>query len=122
MPLQLMRRPVTVCLTSDEVRVLHEGQVLATLQDHDLRLERLKKLSQREELTNQYRKALADRERDVLDLMAQGLSNTAIAERMSLSTRTVESHVRSIMTKMDLWEDPAGNRRVQAVIRWLDQH
>ncbi|HEY5113983.1 MAG TPA: LuxR C-terminal-related transcriptional regulator [Nakamurella sp.] len=65
--------------------------------------------------------ALADRERDVLDLMAQGLSNTAIAERMSLSTRTVESHVRSIMTKLDLWEDPAGNRRVQAVIRWLDQ-
>jgi len=65
--------------------------------------------------------ALADRERDVLDLMAQGLSNTAIAERMSLSTRTVESHVRSIMTKLDLWEDPAGNRRVQAVIRWLNQ-
>ena len=65
--------------------------------------------------------ALADRERDVLDLMAQGLSNTAIAERMSLSPRTIESHVRSIMTKLDLWEDPAGNRRVQAVIRWLDQ-
>lgn len=65
--------------------------------------------------------ALANRERDVLNLMTQGLSNVAIAERMSLSTRTVESHVRSIMTKLDLWEDPAGNRRVQAVIRWLDQ-
>jgi DNA-binding NarL/FixJ family response regulator len=65
--------------------------------------------------------ALAERETDVLDLMAQGLSNAAIAERLSLSTRTVESHVRSIMTKLDLWEDPAGNRRVQAVIRWLDQ-
>jgi hypothetical protein len=34
----------------------------------------------------------------------------------------VEAHVRAIMTKLDLWEDPAGNRRVQAVIRWLDQH
>lgn len=66
--------------------------------------------------------ALAERERDVLELMAQGLSNSAIADRLALSPRTVESHVRSIMTKLDLWEDPAGNRRVQAVIRWLDQH
>ena len=65
---------------------------------------------------------LADRERDVLELMAQGMSNSAIAERLNLSARTVESHVRSIMTKLDLWEDPAGNRRVRAVIRWLDQH
>ncbi|MEO7060472.1 MAG: response regulator transcription factor [Lapillicoccus sp.] len=65
--------------------------------------------------------ALADRERLVLELMAQGLSNSAIADRLTLSARTVESHVRSIMTKLDLWEDPAGNRRVQAVIRWLDQ-
>jgi DNA-binding NarL/FixJ family response regulator len=63
--------------------------------------------------------SLADRERAVLELMAQGLSNAAIAERLTLSARTVESHVRSIMTKLDLWEDPAGNRRVQAVIRWL---
>ncbi len=66
--------------------------------------------------------ALGDRERAVLELMAQGLSNVAIADRLTLSGRTVESHVRSIMTKLDLWEDPTGNRRVQAVIRWLDQH
>jgi len=50
--------------------VVHEGQVLATLQDHDLRLERLKKLSQREELTNQYRKALADREPPKVEIAA----------------------------------------------------
>jgi DNA-binding NarL/FixJ family response regulator len=66
-------------------------------------------------------RALADREKDVLELMAQGMSNSAIAHRLNLSARTVESHVRSIMTKLDLWEDPSGNRRVQAVIRWLDQ-
>lgn len=66
--------------------------------------------------------SLADRERAVLELMAQGLSNAAIATHLTLSSRTVESHVRSIMTKLDLWDDPAGNRRVQAVIRWLDQH
>jgi DNA-binding NarL/FixJ family response regulator len=72
--------------------------------------------------TLEHFQALADRERAVLELMAQGLSNAAIADRLNLSARTVESHVRSIMTKLDLWEDPAGNRRVQAVIRWLDQH
>ncbi len=65
--------------------------------------------------------ALADRERAVLELMARGLSNSAIAERLTLSARTVESHVRAIMTKLDLWEDPGGNRRVLAVIRWLDR-
>ncbi|MET3804293.1 DNA-binding NarL/FixJ family response regulator [Nakamurella sp. UYEF19] len=64
---------------------------------------------------------LADRERTVLELMAQGLSNVAIADRLVLSARTVESHVRSILTKLDIWDDPAGNRRVQAVIQWLDQ-
>lgn len=64
---------------------------------------------------------LADREKSVLELMAQGLSNTAIADRLVLSARTVESHVRSILTKLDIWDDPAGNRRVQAVIQWLDQ-
>lgn len=64
---------------------------------------------------------LADRERTVLELMAQGLSNAAIAEQLVLSARTVESHVRSILTKLDIWDDPAGNRRVQAVIQWLDQ-
>jgi DNA-binding NarL/FixJ family response regulator len=57
----------------------------------------------------------------VLELMAQGRSNPAIAEQLSLSPRTVESHVRSIMTKLDIWEDPTGHRRVQAVIRWLDR-
>jgi len=66
--------------------------------------------------------SLAERERAVLELMAQGMSNAAIADQMTLSGRTVESHVRSIMTKLDLWDDPAGNRRVQAVIQWLDQH
>ena len=64
--------------------------------------------------------ALSDRERDVLDLMAQGLSNQAIGERLYVSPKTVESHVRSIFLKLDLPEEPSGNRRVQAVVRWLD--
>jgi DNA-binding NarL/FixJ family response regulator/class 3 adenylate cyclase len=63
--------------------------------------------------------ALTDREREVLDLMAQGLSNQAICERLFLSPKTVETHVRSIFTKLGLPEDSHGNRRVQAVIQWL---
>lgn len=50
--------------------IVQDGQVLATLQDHDLRLDRLKKLSQREELTNQYRKALADRDPPKVEIAA----------------------------------------------------
>jgi multidrug resistance efflux pump len=53
--------------------VVHDGQVLATLQDHDLRLERLKHLSHREELNNQYRKALADRDAPKVEIAAAQL-------------------------------------------------
>jgi DNA-binding NarL/FixJ family response regulator/class 3 adenylate cyclase len=63
--------------------------------------------------------SLTDREREVLALMAQGMSNSAISARLFLSPKTVETHVRSIFTKLDLVDDSDGNRRVQAVVRWL---
>jgi DNA-binding NarL/FixJ family response regulator len=63
--------------------------------------------------------SLSDREREVLDLMAQGLSNQAICGRLYLSQKTVETHVRSIFTKLDIPENSQGHRRVQAVIQWL---
>ncbi len=62
---------------------------------------------------------LSDRERQVLQLMAQGLANQAISDRLYLSTKTIETHVRSIFIKLGLPDDTAGNRRVQAVIQWL---
>jgi len=62
---------------------------------------------------------LTDREREVLGLMAQGRSNAAIAGELYMSPKTVESHVRSIFTKLDLAENPEEHRRVTAVIRWL---
>lgn len=62
---------------------------------------------------------LTDREREVLDYMAQGRSNAAIAEEIHCSAKTLETHIRSIFTKLDLRADPADHRRVAAVVRWL---
>jgi DNA-binding NarL/FixJ family response regulator/class 3 adenylate cyclase len=63
---------------------------------------------------------LTEREQEVLTLMAQGLSNQAISDTMNLSPKTIESHVRAIFTKLDLPDDSHGNRRVRAVLQWLD--
>ncbi len=63
--------------------------------------------------------ALTDRELEVLDLMAQGFSDRGIAERLYVSVKTVETHVRHILTKLDLPVNTAENRRVLAVITYL---
>jgi DNA-binding NarL/FixJ family response regulator len=64
---------------------------------------------------------LTARERRVLELMARGLSNQALAEELYLSPKTVEGHVRNIFTKLDLHPDDRENRRVLAVLRFLRQ-
>ena len=66
-------------------------------------------------------KQLSDRERDVLSLMAQGRTNLGIAAQLFLSDRTVESHVTSILMKLGIPDDSADNRRVLAVLAYL-QH
>jgi DNA-binding NarL/FixJ family response regulator len=63
--------------------------------------------------------ALSERERDVLGLLAQGRSNAGIGAELFLSPKTIETHVRSIFSKLDLRESPEGNRRVLAVLRHL---
>ena len=63
--------------------------------------------------------ALTDRERDVLELMAEGLTNSGIAKRLFLSERTVEAHVRHLFTKLSLPETEDGHRRVLAVLAHL---
>lgn len=62
---------------------------------------------------------LTEREREVLSLMAEGLTNSAIARRLVLTERTVESHVRSVLMKLDLPEAEGAHRRVLAVIAYL---
>jgi DNA-binding NarL/FixJ family response regulator len=63
--------------------------------------------------------SLTAREREVLGLMAEGRSNTAIARHLVVSEGAVEKHVRNIFTKLDLPPDEDINRRVLAVLAFL---
>ena len=63
---------------------------------------------------------LSEREREVLELMAEGLTNSAIAKRLFLSERTVEAHVRNVMMKLDIPQGEDGHRRVLAVLAHLN--
>jgi DNA-binding NarL/FixJ family response regulator len=62
---------------------------------------------------------LTEREKDVLTLMAEGRSNAAIAGRLYVSDKAVDKHITSIFSKLDLPPAPDDNRRVLAVLAWL---
>jgi DNA-binding NarL/FixJ family response regulator len=63
--------------------------------------------------------SLTDREREVLGLMAEGLTNAGIGQRLYLSERTVEAHVRHVLMKLDIPDGEHAHRRVLAVLAHL---
>jgi DNA-binding NarL/FixJ family response regulator len=62
---------------------------------------------------------LTERERQVLGLLGEGLSNAALAERLHVTERTVEAHITAIFAKLGLADEPGIHRRVLAVLTLL---
>ena len=62
---------------------------------------------------------LSDREREILELMAEGRSNQGICKTLWLSPKTVETHIRHLFMKLGLEDAPTDNRRVLAVLAYL---
>jgi DNA-binding NarL/FixJ family response regulator len=107
----LKERVFSASVLVDAVRRVHEGEtvvdptIVSTLFGRRRREDPLAQLS--------------PREREVLALVAEGLSNKAIAERLFVAERTVEAHVTQIFLKLRLDEGPASHRRVLAVLAFL---
>jgi DNA-binding NarL/FixJ family response regulator len=95
----------------DALHRLHRGETVVDAQIVEDLLRRARERDPLEDLTT--------RERDVLALMAEGLTDRGIAERLWLSPKTIESHVRHILQKLGLPEDRNRNRRVAAVLAYL---
>jgi DNA-binding NarL/FixJ family response regulator len=95
----------------DAIRRVHEGEsvvdptIIASLVGRRRRQDPLAELS--------------GREREVLSLVAEGLSNKAISARLYVTERTVEAHVTQIFLKLRLDESPDSHRRVLAVVTFL---
>jgi DNA-binding NarL/FixJ family response regulator len=64
---------------------------------------------------------MSPRELDVLAVMAEGLGNAAIAERLFVTEGAVHKHIRSIFAKLRLAPDDRADRRVTAVLRYLEK-
>jgi DNA-binding NarL/FixJ family response regulator len=106
----LKERLSDLALLTDALARLHDGECVI---DPTI-VSRLMHRSQASPLDE-----LTDRERDVLALIAEGRSNKAICDRLYLSPKTVEGHVKHIFQKLDISESTDDHRRVLAVVAYL---
>ena len=109
----LKDRVVDVSLLVDAVQRVAAGQ---TVLDPEVISFLLGRSTRRDQLA-----LLSAREKEVLGLIAQGRSNAAIARELVLTDKTVETHISSIFTKLDLTQQADDHRRVLAVLAWLQQ-
>jgi DNA-binding NarL/FixJ family response regulator len=107
----LKERVFDVANLTDALRRLADGE---TVVDHTI----VARLFARKRLAGPLDQ-LTDREREVLALVAEGLSNRAIATRLFVTERTIEAHVKQIFLKLGLNTDPQSHRRVLAVLAHL---
>jgi DNA-binding NarL/FixJ family response regulator len=107
----LKQRVFDVAILVDALRRIDEGESVIDPTIVSRLLGRQRREDPLEELT--------EREREVLGLVAEGLSNQAIAGRLFITQRTVESHVTEIFLKLDLDVNPESHRRVLAVLTYL---
>jgi DNA-binding NarL/FixJ family response regulator len=96
----------------DAIKAVAAG---GTVMDPEVVAKLLSRQARRETLAR-----LSARERDVLELMAEGRSNIAIAQRLFVSEKAVSKHSTSIFAKLDLAPSDDDNRRVLAVLAYLN--
>jgi DNA-binding NarL/FixJ family response regulator len=107
----LKERVSDVALLTDALARLHEGESVIDPTIVSRLVHRTPGASPLDELT--------DREREVLALIAEGRSNKGICDRLYLSPKTVEAHVKHVLQKLDIDESPGDHRRVLAVLAYL---
>jgi DNA-binding NarL/FixJ family response regulator len=107
----LKERVSDLALLTDALTRLHEGECVIDPTIVSRLVARARPAGRLDELTG--------REREVLGLMAEGRSNKGISERLFLSPKTVEAHVKHILMKLGIDESPDDHRRVLAVLAFL---
>jgi DNA-binding NarL/FixJ family response regulator len=107
----LKERVFDVALLVDALRRIGDGETVVDPTIVSRLVGRRRRQDPLEELT--------PREREALELVAEGLSNKAIAARLVVTERTVEAHVKQIFMKLGLGASPDSHRRVLAVLAYL---
>ncbi|HEX2360552.1 MAG TPA: response regulator transcription factor [Jiangellaceae bacterium] len=107
----LKERVFDVAILTDALRRLHDGESVV---DPTIVAQLVGRRRQPNPLDR-----LTDREREVLSLIAEGLSNRAIAGRLFIAERTVETHITQVFQKLGLVDDPDRHRRVLVVLAYL---